>query len=80
MSKTAKLFINGNSQAVRLPMEFRFEGKEVFIRRDARTGDVILSQRPPSWSDFVDLVSAEPPGTDYMQDRDPLPEQERELF
>ncbi len=30
---TAKLFQNGRSQAVRLPKEFRFEGKEVRIRR-----------------------------------------------
>lgn len=32
-SATAKLFQNGSSQAVRLPKEFRFEGKEVRIRR-----------------------------------------------
>lgn len=31
--KTAKLFRNGRSQAVRLPKEFRFDGKEVLIRR-----------------------------------------------
>ena len=33
MSKTAKLFRNGRSQAVRLPCEFRFEGEEVLIRQ-----------------------------------------------
>ncbi len=33
MEKRAKLFQNGASQAVRLPMEFRFEGTEVRIRR-----------------------------------------------
>lgn len=32
--RTAKLFANGRSQAVRLPREFRFEGKEVRIRRE----------------------------------------------
>ena len=31
--KTAKLFRNGQSQAVRLPKEFRFEGEQVFIQR-----------------------------------------------
>jgi antitoxin VapB len=31
--KRAKLFMNGRSQAVRLPKEFRFEGTEVRIRR-----------------------------------------------
>jgi len=40
--KTAKLFKNGRSQAVRLPKEFRFEGTEVVIRKDAATGNVIL--------------------------------------
>lgn len=53
-TKTAKLFTNGGSQAVRLPAEFRFEGDEVYIRRDPRTGNVILSARPePSWMEFV---------------------------
>lgn len=33
---TAKLFMNGRSQAVRLPQEFRFEGNEVRIRRVGR--------------------------------------------
>jgi len=52
MSQTAKLFTNGRSQAVRLPAAYRFDGKEVFIRRDPATGDVILSSKPPSWDGF----------------------------
>lgn len=55
MAKTAKLFKNGRSQAVRLPAEFRFEGKEVFIRKDEKSGDVILSKRPESWEEFFRL-------------------------
>ena len=39
MRKTAKLFRNGNSQAVRLPKEFRFEGDEVRIRKE---GDAVI--------------------------------------
>jgi antitoxin VapB len=39
MSKTAKLFSNGSSQAVRLPREFRFPGSEVRIRRE---GDAVV--------------------------------------
>jgi antitoxin VapB len=46
MSKQARLFINGGSQAVRLPAEYRFDGDVVFVRRDHNTGDVILSSRP----------------------------------
>ncbi len=36
-TRTAKLFKNGASQAVRLPAEFRFEGEEVFVSRDEAT-------------------------------------------
>lgn len=46
--KTAKLFKTGGSQAVRLPAEFRFPGSEVRIRRDERTGEVILMEATPT--------------------------------
>jgi antitoxin VapB len=39
MSATAKLFTHGRSQAVRLPKEFRFEGKEV---RVTKVGDKVI--------------------------------------
>lgn len=42
MTRTAKLFKTGRSQAVRLPKEFRFEGTEVEIKRDPVTGGVLL--------------------------------------
>ncbi|MFT8479609.1 MAG: type II toxin-antitoxin system VapB family antitoxin [Gluconobacter oxydans] len=56
MSQSAKLFNNGRSQAVRLPAAFRFEGTEVFIRRDETTGDVILSRRPDSWDSLISRI------------------------
>jgi antitoxin VapB len=49
MNDIAKVFTNGISQAVRLPAAYRFESKEIFIRRDAETGDVTLSSRPTNW-------------------------------
>ena len=52
MSQVAKLFMNGRSQAVRLPVAFRFDGDEVFIRQDPETGDVILSRKPESLDSF----------------------------
>ncbi len=55
MSQVAKLFVNGRSQAVRLPAAFRFDGSEVYIRQDSATGDVILSRKPESWDDFFAL-------------------------
>jgi antitoxin VapB len=42
----AKLFMNGRSQAVRLPKDFRFEGREVRIRH-AEGGGVLLEPIPP---------------------------------
>lgn len=77
--RTAKLFRNGRSQAVRLPSEFRFEGAEVFIRRDPETGDVILSRRPDSWQSFFAIAKEGVP-EDFMSDRRDQPTQERELF
>ena len=41
---TAKLFMHGRSQAVRLPKEFRFGGTEVYVRRQG--DEVVLSSRP----------------------------------
>jgi antitoxin VapB len=71
MQKTAKLFINGGSQAVRLPAEFRFEAEEVYVRRDERTGDVILSIHPRStWAEFMALrEQLGPVPEDFLADR-----------
>jgi antitoxin VapB len=57
MHQTAKIFVTGRSQAVRLPMEFRFEGTEVFIHRDPATGDVVLSSKPKDWQGLLDAVA-----------------------
>ena len=56
MQQPAKLLTVGTDQAVCLPHGFGFEAKEVFIRKDAATGDVILSRRPSDWLGFVDAV------------------------
>jgi antitoxin VapB len=78
--KTARLFRNGRSQAVRLPSEFRFEGSEVYVRRDPATGDVILSRRPESWNDFFELLKTIDLPEDFLADRGDTPPQKRELF
>lgn len=56
MSQIAKLFMRGRSQVVRLPAAFRFDAKEVFIRKDPATGDVILSRRSDNWDGFFDAL------------------------
>ncbi len=79
IAKTAKIFPNGGSQAVRLPAEFRFEGiDEVYVRRDAVTGEVILSAKPASgaWADFFALRDQARVPSDFMADlplHDPAP-------
>ena len=72
----AKLFTNGQSQAVRLPKDFRFEGKEVYIRRVG--DDVILSLRKPNWKAFFLMDSVF--GDDFLAERDNRHPQERESF
>ncbi|NQW66934.1 MAG: AbrB/MazE/SpoVT family DNA-binding domain-containing protein [Burkholderiales bacterium] len=57
MSSTAKIFTTGRSQAVRLPLEFRFDVAEVFIRHDPATGDVVLSRKPSDWQGLLDAVA-----------------------
>ena len=81
MSQIAKLFTNGRSQAVRLPAAYRFDTKEVFIRKDAETGDVILSRRPTNWDGFFAALENADIPSDFLsaaerqqdtQDRDPF--------
>lgn len=60
MRKTAKLFKNGQSQAVRLPKEFRFEGKEVLVERDGEK--VILSPLVSAMSGFYARYKTLPMG------------------
>ena len=80
--RRAKLFVTGGSQAVRLPAEFRFDGDEVFIRKDRVTGDVILSSRPRGdWEDFMRARAA--PGVapaDFVADRDGSGGSDRDPF
>ncbi len=75
MTQKAKLFINGRSQAVRLPKEFRFEGDEVLIRKEGKS--VILepiskSEWPNNfWNNFTSDKTFEIPK--------PLPNKDIEL-
>jgi antitoxin VapB len=80
MPRTAKLFRNGRSQAVRLPADFRFEGSEVFIRQDPASGDLILSRRPETWESFFHLTQQAGVPEDFMADREDIGPQKRDLF
>ena len=71
MSATAKLFMHGRSQAVRLPKEFRFEGSEV---RVSKIGDKVVLEpmrKPPfdvkAWRSKLRALGA----TDFLREAPP---------
>lgn len=73
----ARVFQSGNSQAVRLPKEFRLDVDQVEIFR--RDGDIVLRETPVSAAVVFDLLASLPP--DFMSDgRDDAPPQGREAF
>ena len=75
MQRTAKIFLNNRSQAVRLPKEFQFNTREVFIRKQG--DEVVLSARPEDWSAY--LSSGPVASQQFMEGIEDLPVQEREL-
>ncbi len=74
--KTAKLFKNGRSQAVRLPKAFRFEGNEVYIKKVAE-GVLLIPKNTAVWDIWKNnLLKYEEP---LMTERDqPDVQQQRE--
>ena len=75
MVHVAKLFMNGRSQAVRLPAEFRFDETEIYIRRDPVSGDIVLSRRRGDWEEYFQLIKSLDVPQDFMTDRrDPQPQ------
>lgn len=63
--ETAKVFMTGRSQAVRLPRKYRFEGTEVEIRREGKS--VILT--PVSKEDALQAFLAMPCCPDFKIER-----------
>ena len=72
--KTAKLFKNGQSQAVRLPKEFRFEGTSVFIHHLGSY--VVLVPEHNPWRSMFDATKRF--SDDFMVERDQGSQAERE--
>lgn len=72
--KTAKLFRNGQSQAVRLPKEFRFEGDKVFIKKEGNV--VVLIPEKRSWDTL--FRSLDKFSEDFMKERGQPETQKRE--
>ena len=74
--KVAKLFKNGNSQAVRLPKEFRFEGTQVYIKRMGNA--VLLLPEQDSWQILFESLGMF--SDDFMELRDQPEQQVRETL
>jgi antitoxin VapB len=74
---TGKIFMSGNSQAVRLPKEFRLDADEVEITRE---GDkLILDPKRKSMKDFLELLYSLPEDM-FVGIKDERPPEEREEF
>ena len=71
--KTARLFANGGSLAVRLPKDCRFEGKDVYVKKFE--GLVILFPKDRPWASL--LNSLEHFSEDFMSERQQPPQQKR---
>jgi len=74
--KTAKLFQNGQSQAVRLPREFRFEDDRVYVKKSGNV--VMLIPAKGSWDMLVKSLNKFSP--DFMSERKQPKTQKRESF
>ena len=72
---TAKLFMIGKSQAIRLLKASRFQGAE-----DQDTVEVVLSAKQNSWEAFFKLADSAAIPANFMEVREDLPAQERNVF
>ncbi|HEX5234188.1 MAG TPA: hypothetical protein VFW25_02545 [Silvibacterium sp.] len=70
-TRKVRLFMNGASQAVRLPAEFRFSGKEIYATRDETTGSVTLSSTPGTeiWNEIFARFRAADVPDEFMKER-----------
>ena len=72
--ETAKLFMSGNSQAVRLPKNYRFSGDEVVIKRLGNA--VVLLPKEEPWDVMFDALKEFPEELQLERDQPPLQERE----
>lgn len=74
--KEARLFQNGQSQAVRLPKEYRFTGKSVYIRK---LGDlVVLIPKKNSWDSLFEACAKF--SDDFLENREQGTQEREQLF
>jgi antitoxin VapB len=71
---TVRIFRNGQSQAIRLPKEYRFRGDRVYLKRMGNA--VVLLPEYDSWQTLIESLSMF--SDDFMAERDQPPIQVRE--
>ena len=76
----ARVFMSGRSQAVRIPAEFRFSSKEVYVRRDPQSGDLILSESPGDWETIFAALDRAGVPDDFLMEPDRDLPQDREAL
>ena len=74
---TAKVFRSGNSQAVRLPKQFRLKSKEVEIFR--RADEIVLREKTGTMSRAFDLLAGLPDDVDLPDRRKDRPQKRKGL-
>ena len=79
MTAIAKIFKNGQSQAVRLPKEFRFENQEELFVKKVEDGIILLPKNDKSvWDNMFDRLDEF--SDDFMQDRVQPIQKREDLF
>lgn len=75
--ETAKIFKSGNSQAIRLPKAYRFQGEFVYLKRVGNT--LVLIPEDQAWDLLFE--SLDEFSDDFMEERNQPPQQYRkEMF
>ena len=79
MTAIAKIFKNGQSQAVRLPKEFRFENQDELFVKKVENGIILLSKNDKSiWDNMFDKLDEF--SDDFMETRIQPSQNREELF
>jgi antitoxin VapB len=72
--ETAKIFMSGRSQAVRLPKAYRLTGSEVFIKRIGNA--IVLIPETDPWRSLLDSLEQFEPGLKLVREQ-PVKQQKR---
>ncbi len=76
MTQLAKVFLNGRSQAIRIPKEFRVDGDEVYIEKVGNS--LIITPKKENHWDAMSQALSEIDTSDFNIDREALPMDKRE--